>query len=220
MLDLPKRDETPILPGVRAAKQSRSIRIRDAYLQAGIKLLNEVRFNDLKVSSLAEHCGYSVGSFYTRFDDKDAFFRALRFAVITSCDEIIDARVSPQHLERMTPEEASDELVDLLADIFSGPYRGVLRESLLRILEPDDPWAPMRDSARRIIRYYHQSLSNRLPQSDKVEARAQLSFAFQIVVGVLQNDLVNDYHIYSTRDRSIRTALKDNLRKQLSLRPA
>ena len=31
-----------------------------------------------------------------------------------------------------------DEMVDLMGDLFTAPWRGVLRESLLRILEPDD----------------------------------------------------------------------------------
>ncbi len=207
------------IPGVYEAKQSRSIRIRDAYLDAGVRLLNETRFKDLKVSDLARDSGYSVGSFYTRFEDKDAFFRALRGAVVASCNELVDRRVSPEKLSDYSPEEALDEMVDLLADIFSGDYRGVLRESLLSILEPDDPWAPMRDSARRIMSYYHEALSSSFDGKSEVETKTLLSFCFQIVVGVLQNDLVNDYHVFSTRDQSIRTALKNNLRCQMALPP-
>ena len=199
------------IPGVFAARQKRSIRIRGAYIQAGFESLNAMRFKDLRVSDLAEACECSVGSFYTRFRDKEAYFRALTAAAIADCNRQIDARVSEDALRVLGPERALEELVELMADIFSGRFRGVLREALLRILEPDDPWAPMRNSASRIIANYHASLCDTFPQFTREETKIRLSFCFQIIVGVLQNDLVNDYHVFSTRDRSIRAALKQNI---------
>ena len=212
--------ETPAIednvPGVFKATQKRSIRIRDAYIQAGFEALNATRFRDLRITDLAEACQCSVGSFYTRFQDKEAYFRALTAATIADCNRQIDARVSADLLREMGADRALDELVDLMADIFSGRFRGVLREALLRILEPDDPWAPMRASARRIIANYHAALSDAFPQFAPEEAEIRLSFCFQIIVGVLQNDLVNDYHVFSTRDRSVRAALKENIARYMA----
>lgn len=205
------------IPGVFEARQKRSVRIRDAYVDAGVEMLNEMRFGDLRISDLARDCGHSVGSFYSRFRNKDAYFRALRAATISACNDQIDRRVAPSVLSAMEPGEALDELVDLMADIFSGRFRGVLRESLLRILEPEDPWAPMRDSARRIIGCLHEALDHRFPRFSPAEARLRISFCFQIIAGVLQNDLVNDYHVFSTKDRSIRRALKELVRRYMCL---
>ena len=205
------------IPGVFEARQKRSVRIRDAYVDAGVELLNEMRFGDLRISDLARDCGHSVGSFYSRFRNKDAYFRALRAATISACNDQIDRRVAPSVLSVMEPGEALDELVDLMADIFSGRFRGVLRESLLRILEPEDPWAPMRDSARRIIGCLHEALDHRFTRFSPAEARLRISFCFQIIAGVLQNDLVNDYHVFSTKDRSIRRALKELVRRYMCL---
>ncbi|MCU9840344.1 TetR/AcrR family transcriptional regulator [Ruegeria sp. WL0004] len=203
------------IPGVLPARQARSRRIRDAYIEAGIKLLNSMRFNDLKVSDLAQDCGQSVGSFYTRFEDKEAYFRALRAAAINLCNLEIHARIGGDKLYEMEPEEALDELVDLMADLFTGPVRGVLRESLLRILEPDDPWAPMRDSAREIMRNYRRACGTQFPAFDQAETQTRLSFCFQLVVGALQNDLVNDYHVFSTKDQSLRSGLKEVVRSYM-----
>lgn len=200
------------IPGVLPAKQARSRRIRDAYIEAGIEMLNATRFNDLKVSDLAAECGLSVGSFYTRFEDKEAYFRALRAAAISLCNTEIHARVSVDKLYEMEPGEALDTLVDLMADLFTGPVRGVLRESLLRILEPDDPWAPMRDSAREIMRNYRRACATQFPAFTPEEAKERLSFCFQLIVGALQNDLVNDYHVFSTKDESLRKGLKEATR--------
>jgi AcrR family transcriptional regulator len=205
------------IPGVHPARQKRSIRIRDAYIEAGIQLLNNQRFAELRISDLAEDCGGSVGSFYTRFEDKDAFFRALRAAAIGACNREIQSRVNMDRLFEMEPGEALDELVDLMADIFTSPIRGVLRESLLRILEPDDPWAPMRDSARRIMRNYRRAFATEFPAFDAEETNARLGFCFQLVVGALQNDLVNDYHVFSARDESLRTGLREALRAYMRL---
>ena len=200
------------IPGVFEAKQKRSVRIRNAYIEAGVDLLNSMRFSDLSVSKLAEKCQCSVGSFYTRFKDKESYFRALRAAAINDCNILIQTRVSIDKLYEMEPDEALDELVDLMADMFSGRVRGILRESLLRILEPDDPWAPMRDAAREIMRNYRKTFAHQFPDFDEVETKKRLSFCFQLIVGVLQNDLANDYHVFSTRDESLRDGLKKVIR--------
>ncbi|WP_164660226.1 TetR/AcrR family transcriptional regulator [Tropicibacter sp. Alg240-R139] len=200
------------IPGVRPARQARSVRLRDTYVKAGFEYLNNKRLSDLKISDLAESCGGSVGGFYTRFEDKEAYFRALRAAAISACNREIYARVSMDALYEMEPVEALDTLVDLMADLFTGPIRGVLRESLLRILEPDDPWAPMRDSAREIMRNYRRACATQFPSFSPDETKERLSFCFQIIVGALQNDLVNDYHVFSTRDESLRAGLKEAIR--------
>ncbi|PHP65433.1 hypothetical protein CSC94_18915 [Zhengella mangrovi] len=205
------------IPGVHPAQQQRSRRIRDAFINSGVEMLNSMRLADLKVSDLAEASGGSVGSFYNRFEDKEAYFRALRAAAIASCNEEIQARVNIDRLYELEPEIALDELVDLMADLFTGPMRGVLRESLLRILEPDDPWAPMRDSAREIMRYYRKAFASQFPQFGEEETKTRLSFCFQLIVGALQNDLVNDYHVFSTRDETLRAGLKEALRSYMRL---
>ena len=203
------------IPGVLPARQRRSIKLRDAYIRAGIEILNTKRLSDLSVSELAQECGGSVGSFYTRFEDKEAYFRALRVAAISMCNKEIQSRVSIAILYELEPGEALDEMVDLMADMFTSPIRGVLRESLLRILEDDDPWAPMRDSAREVMRNYQRACATLFPQFTPDETKLRLNFCFQLIVGVLQNDLVNDYHVFSTRDESLRTGLKETVRSYM-----
>ncbi len=204
------------IPGVFPARQTRSVKLRDAYLRAGFELLNTKRLSDLTVSELADACDSSVGSFYTRFEDKEGYFRGLRAAAIELCNIEIRARVSLDRLYEMEPGEALDELVDLMADLFTGPMRGLLRESLLRILEPDDPWAPMRDSAREIMRNYQRACATEFPPFSPDETKVRLRFCFQLIVGALQNDLVNDYHVFSTRDESLRSGLKEAIRKYMN----
>lgn len=203
------------VPGVLPARQKRSVALRDGFIRAGIEILNTKRLSDLSVSELAKECGGSVGSFYTRFEDKEAYFRALRVAAMAMCNTEIQSRVSIDRLYEMEPGEALDELVDLMADLFTSPIRGVLRESLLRILEDDDPWAPMRDSAREIMRNYRRACATLFPEFTPKETKQRLNFCFQLTVGTLQNDLVNDYHVFSTQDESLRFGLKETLRSYM-----
>lgn len=204
------------IDGVFETLQDRSRKSRDAFIESGIVLLNEIRFNDLKVSDLAQHSGRSVGSFYKRFEDKEAFFRALQVATVTRDRKIIEERLGAARLAAMSPLQVLHEMVDTLADIFSSKVRGVLRESLLRILEPEDGWAPMRSSGQDVQRRIVERLKAAYPGLGEAEAERKLRFCYQITVGVLQNDLVNDFHTFSTRDQSIRSALKATLEDHMA----
>jgi Transcriptional regulator len=208
-LDLEELDTG--IDGVFDVHQQRSRELRNAFVEAGFVLLNTMQFKDMKIADLAQQCGRSVGSFYKRFEDKDAYFRALRMAAVAINRQIADERLDAATLRATPPPAVIDIMVDLLADIFSGRTRGLLRESLIRILEPEDAWAPMRDSGREVLRRVTEAVADRLPGHDEDAARRKLAFCYQIVVGVLQNDLVNGFHVFSTRDESLRRALKTTL---------
>ncbi len=194
--------------GVFAAQQERSRKSRDAFIESGIVLLNSMRLNDLKITDLATHSGRSVGSFYKRFADKDAFFRALQLASIERARHLIEARISVDQLNAMPDENVLNALIDTLIDIFTSDVRGVLRESLLRILEPEDGWTLMRESGREIQRRVVDRLKATCPDCSEAQTSRKVAFCYQVIAGVLMNDLVNDFHTFSTTDESIRGALR------------
>jgi len=201
--------------GIFPARQKRSVVMRDAYVSAGIELLNTVRLRELRVPDLAAHCGYSVGGFYTRFKDKEAFFRALQMAVMATHRETADTRFDLARLAGMPFGEALDDIVNVMVEIFTGPSRGVLRESFLRISEPDDPWAPMRETRERMIGLILKGLKSRASGFSDAAAEERLIFGFQVIIGTLQNDLVNPWPRHSTRDDSLQKALQTLYREYL-----
>ena len=205
------------IPGVFEARQSRSIKNRDSFIRAGIEALNTGSFDELKISDLAKASGNSVGSFYTRFQDKEAYFRALRAYSIDAIDREIAADFTQDALRDMAPGAALDWLVDLLGAIFASRFRGVLRENYTRIMHADDPWAPIRSHAQMIMRTLHDGLAIAFPQYGPDEAKTRLSFCFQLVVGVLQNDLVNNHHVFKLEDGSVLRGLKEVLRAYMAL---
>lgn len=197
------------IPGVFAARQQRSVRIRDSFINVGVEALNQVRLKDLTIAALCHKSGNSVGAFYARFQDKDAYFRALRGFTIESQDHQSMTRFNSETLKGNNARQTLETLVDLMVDIFTSRYRGVLRESLVLILEPDDPWAPMRGSALKIVSILQENLIDCFPEHTAVETNTRCRFCFQLIVGALQNDLVNDYHVFTTKDDTLREGLKE-----------
>lgn len=197
------------IPGVFSARQKRSVRLRDSFILVGVDALNEKRLDELTISDLARTSGNSVGGFYTRFRDKDAYFRALRVFALQSLEKGAVSNFTTLVNTGLSGPNLLNAVVDLMVDIFTSRYRGILRETLLRILDPEDPWAPMRESALSIINIVETHLAEGFPEHSLEETKVRFRFSFQMIVGVLQNDLVNDYHVHTTRDDSLRLALKD-----------
>ncbi len=203
--------------GVFEARQNRSVKNRDGFIRAGIEALNTKSFDELKISDLAAASGNSVGSFYTRFQDKDAYFRALRVYSLDAIEREIEADFTQIALRSMSSGEALDSLVDLLGAIFSSRFRGVLRESYPRILDADDPWAPMRTQAQKVLKTLHDGLEDAFPDYSVAETKTRLSFCFQMITGALQNDLVNNYHVFTLKDGTILEGLKEALRAYMGV---
>jgi AcrR family transcriptional regulator len=65
------------IDGVLPANQARSRNARDRLLQAGERVFAKLGYDAAHVSDIALAAECSVGSFYRRFRDKEAFFKAL-----------------------------------------------------------------------------------------------------------------------------------------------
>ena len=150
------------IPGVFEVPQNRSVKSRDSFIKAGITALNTMRFDDMKITEVAQASGNSVGSFYKQF-------------------------------------------------------RGIPHESYPRIMDKGDPWAPLRNHAQQVMRTLNESLRHSFPQFTPEETETRLSFCFQMVVGVLQNDLVNNFHVFKLEDGTVLPGLKTALRSYMAL---
>lgn len=71
-------EEAPEKGWARPAYQERSRQQRDRLLKAGERVFAELGFWQAHVADIARRAGCSVGSFYRRFHDKEAFFFALQ----------------------------------------------------------------------------------------------------------------------------------------------
>ena len=205
------------IPGVFKARQSRSVKARDGFINAGIEALQTRRLDDLKIAELATVSGNSVGSFYTRFQDKDAYFRAVSAYASQGISREFEAAFTAAKLRQLGGGAGLDALVDLIGAIFASKFRGVLRETYLRIMDEDDPWAPFRTTAKQTLLTVHEGLGDAFPHYGPDETKVRLSFCFQLIVGVIQNDLINKNHVFALEDGSVLTGLKETLRAYMGV---
>lgn len=71
-------DPVEQLDGVLPVNQARSRDARDRLLQAGERVFAKLGYDAAHISDIASAADCSVGSFYRRFRDKEAFFKALQ----------------------------------------------------------------------------------------------------------------------------------------------
>lgn len=172
-----KAEPADILP----AKQARSRARRDALVRAGKKLCEIKDFDDLSVAEIAAEAGCSVGSFYSRFTDKDGFFRAI----------VGDAA---ERDRTRTPEPANDPtqpIDDILAEVVTATLagyrkrRGLIRATIRRSMTEPALWEPTRQRGQDVANRLVARLADSFPDDPHLERR--IRFACQMLFGTLNN---------------------------------
>jgi AcrR family transcriptional regulator len=168
------------------AKQRRSRETRDALLAAGWTLLATTSWDRLSVNDLVAEAKSSVGSFYSRFADKDSYFDSL----------------ASQWLQRRRAEtlalfgrlHASDDYVDaIIMDVYKSVLgsRNFWHAAIIRGVGVPDFWAPFRESGLRRIKEFLRLRSEELDRTLSAEEIRDIRFAFQMVNGVINNGILN-----------------------------
>ena len=121
--------ETIYLAGGSMAKPAYQARSRQRHvdlIQAGLKLIQTRDFDDLPVSAIVAEAGCAVGSFYTRFEDKDAYFAALQLSVLDQIRDEAADWFAEQPWSSAPVAECIERLVGWLVHNFVR-HRGVIR---------------------------------------------------------------------------------------------
>ena len=168
------------------AKQARSRKTRDALIAAGWKLLRRQPWDGITINDIVAAADVSVGSFYTRFKDRDAFFESL------AAEWIEKSRA--QRSESLGKLKTGD---DYLAAAILGTYRGILedqhfwRAALVRGASEPLFWRPFRDTGLMVIDRIlalRQAEIGRTLRDDEI---LHIRFAFQMANGLINNSIVN-----------------------------
>jgi AcrR family transcriptional regulator len=171
--------------GVLPVKQRRGGRTRDRLLNAGQRLIATRDFDSMPVAEIAEAAGCSVGAFYQRFRDKDAFFGALIAQYVS------EARATTLALfEKFNDDRLIGELVTATATRFHN-NAGLIRAAIRRRLEDATVWDPIRRhgyfTADRFIEWLAARRRRPLTADEVIATR----FAFQVLYGTLNNAVIN-----------------------------
>ncbi|MEM7256431.1 MAG: hypothetical protein AAF404_03480 [Pseudomonadota bacterium] len=190
------------IPGVRSARQTRSQKLQDRFVRAGRKALQNHRLDELPIPVLAKSAGSSVGGFYSRFTDKDAFFELLIARMLDEHMQLFDEHLRPQRFTGKTHHDISTAFVGVMLLVYSGPWRGVLREAYAFISDKPEGWGPMLERGRllrqRVTQLYHPVVQNPAGLDEKVSAAVQLLFS------ALNNELMNRKLAFGIDDEPFR----------------
>ncbi|MEO8307399.1 MAG: TetR/AcrR family transcriptional regulator [Pseudomonadota bacterium] len=168
------------------AKQERSRRTRDALLASGWALLEKQAWKDTTVIQIATDAGVAVGSFYTRFATKEAFFESLSAAWVERRHEQRKA-----FMAGMSPQS------DYAAESMLWSYRNLMRYSnfwvaaLAKGAESADFWRPFRESGLIMIDNVLQLRSAELGRRLTPDETRHIRFAFQMANGLINNSILN-----------------------------
>jgi len=172
------------------AKQQRSEKTHEKLLQAGLDLLKNGIFEDISIAQISARAGCSVGSFYLRFRNKEAFFEFL----IESISETLQAGVRSNLTEEKVKGLTLAQTVRLCVDHYvqtNRQYEGVIRAALQYSINGSDDWQPVRDNGLMLHAHYIDLIIAKLRRSDHEEARQQLLVGFQILSGHLINSIAH-----------------------------
>lgn len=183
---LPARCATP-------PRQQRGRERQQALIDAGLRLTQTRDWDDVTIADIAAAIDCSVGTFYTRFHTKDAYFDTLLGLMV----DAMLRRAQAFHAAPERREESASELVagwvDLAVNSFR-LHRGLYATALLNLrrLAPEaraaSPLLRLRDRSRALF----LSAMKRHSGWSGAAARADLLFAQQILRSALLNAALTD----------------------------
>jgi AcrR family transcriptional regulator len=159
----------------RPAYQNRSREQRDRLLKAGERAFAASGFWQTHITDIAKRAGCSVGSFYRRFEDKEAFFLALQSDMAARAE----ANIAKFFEDPERETEALDELIIRLARNTARTMRGIegyYRALFELSLRGQNVWPPMRRVEAIEAEFLVRLLKARgVAVDDKTQKRAHLA---------------------------------------------
>lgn len=138
------------------------------------------------MAQIAEAAECSVGAFYQRFEDKEAFFAAL---VVDMTEEV---RAGLMEIYR---DNSGDRLIEALVENGVKNFRrraGLLRAAARKGMEAGAAWQPIRDHGYFAADLFLERLAKESGRPPSASKALRVRFAFQVLHGTLINTLIND----------------------------
>ncbi len=187
-----KAQQTPVehLDGVMPASQARSRDARDRLLKAGERVFARMGYDAAHVSDIAEAAGCSIGSFYRRFRDKEAFFGALHHRFTGRYRDNTRKFFEMQQWEPKPTAVIIETFITNTSEIMrrnQGFFRALLERTLAGAGE--DYWPKMRKAGEQQGRSLAAFLEKR-GEASGPDLATQATLALRIAEGALLHRLI------------------------------
>lgn len=203
------------LPGVHPISQKRSRDLVDRLLASGLELLRSRDFDGLTIDDLCALAGATVGSFYARFANKQAFLLSLQHLVVSETQ----ARIARDFAAGSKPPKSLAPLVEWLClgtVAWYRRYEGFVRASLRQSGRDPKAWEPLwslgvlkLDSALPLVA---SAAGGPVTPVQELELR----FAFQMLHGTLNSMLLIDPGPKHLHDKDLPRLLSASLNARLT----
>ena len=184
-------DLSLVLPGVAPARQKRSRETAAGLLAAGEKLLKANSLEELSIESLCLEFGATIGAFYSRFESKEVYFRALQLVAARRGAARFAALRKSGALSRASLPELCNHLAWNAVAWFR-ENEGVLRASLQHSSTHPTRWNDFKQLGRKLVVESTPALLKQMPREKRSTKVEKIGFAFQAMFGVLVNAILND----------------------------
>ena len=208
-------------PGVRHVKQQRSLQTQQALLAAGRELLKTHALSALTVAQVAAAAGVAVGSFYSRFDDKTAWFAELARQAALAAVADLQHLLASSAMRRAAPARKVALLMQWLVQVHRD-HQGIFRASVSDPARTHLYWVPLSRLCAQVDGLVYTLLAPDLqaaPGSAKLQYRRklqrktdrkQMGFALQMVFGTLVHAVLHDGGPVRLQDPTLAAALARN----------
>lgn len=164
---------------------------RAALLKAGRELLGTHDFQAVSIAAIAAANGMSVGSFYGRFKDKEAFFESLQREIT---DEWIDEAkrgLGASVCQGLTATQVMQRVCTLVVRLIRKD-EGFLRAALKHEATNPASWTPIKHAGKEVATLAIEALRLALPSGAVTPSDARIQFALQVLYSTCFNGILHD----------------------------
>lgn len=190
------------LRGVTPTQQPRSEATFHALIQAGRKALDEKCFDEMTIEDIARGAGASVGAFYGRFANKEAFFSAIQEITVADIEAQLKAQLARPEVEALSDGKFLAAVAKFTVGIFR-EHRGLYIASFKHASTKPGAWSPIRRLGYKASGLIAAKLAPRLQRLGKAASEREIRIGLQFMNGLLVNAVLNDPGPLSLDDRKM-----------------
>ncbi|MDZ4374286.1 MAG: TetR/AcrR family transcriptional regulator [Phenylobacterium sp.] len=180
------------LDGVYPARQARSRVAQDRLLKAGNIVFASKGYDDAYVTEIASVAGYSIGTFYARFRDKDALFSALQYRFTRRGRDNIDKFFDLKRWDDASLDVVIAAYIEGTARLLSrnaGFFRALYQRSLVG--DASVHWPALRAGTRIAGLKLAELVRRKAPEADRPDLDSLCIFCLRTVEGMLMHRLLH-----------------------------
>jgi AcrR family transcriptional regulator len=200
------------------AKQLRSEQTHEKLLQSGLDLLRDGVFDDISIAQIAARAGCSVGSFYLRFRNKEAFFKFLIESISETLEADLHANLTPESVKELSLAQTVRHCVEHYVET-NRQYESIIRAAVQYSINDSDDWQPVRDNGLKLHAHYIDLILSKSRKSDPKEAQQQLLVGLQIISGHLVNSITHPVNNLPLHDPNLSHWLFEVVMHCLKVKP-